>query len=143
MAKVKLTIEDAQARLDGKFPDSGVKLVTFDGVDRPCEVEQPDVGRCGFTRFNSALAYKSTQDLLYAMKRKVVGAEKAAREEQAVHNEVLADRLVVERVRLGFSRQEVADKLGIEKKLLMTYETAEAAIPADLLEKLAGFGYGV
>ncbi|MRN38596.1 hypothetical protein CRG49_000665 [Neisseria sp. N95_16] len=80
MAKLKVTFEEAQARLDNKFPDSGIKLLTFDGMDRGCELEHPEIGQCGFTRFTSVLAYSSTQDLLYAMKRKVVRARKAERE---------------------------------------------------------------
>lgn len=86
----------------------------------------------------AAIQYLGNKDKPKRRRRKA-----AQPEVRVVHDEALADRLVAERVRLNFSRQEIADRLAIEKPLLMAYETATELLPSNLLAQLAGYGYNI
>ncbi|MRN38595.1 DUF723 domain-containing protein [Neisseria sp. N95_16] len=86
----------------------------------------------------AAIQYLGNKDKPKRRRRKA-----AQPEIRVVHDEALADRLVAERVRLDFSRQEIADRLAIEKPLLMAYETATELLPSNLLAQMAGYGYNI
>ncbi|QEY24863.1 DUF723 domain-containing protein [Neisseria animalis] len=54
----RLTLEEAQAQVDAKFPDKGLILTSFEGVNRPVSFICPEHGEQTLSFFHSMLKTK-------------------------------------------------------------------------------------
>lgn len=60
----RLTLEDAQKRLEEKYPDSGVQLVEFYGTNNPCAFKLPSGKKVYYKRYYDALQAPTTEAFL-------------------------------------------------------------------------------
>ena len=63
-------------------------------------------------------------------------------DENAMMEEV-ADRLISERVRLGYSKADFAREIDITRNTLRTYEIAQSNIPSNILVRMGSLGVDV
>lgn len=146
----KVSLDDAQARLDIAFQDSGLKLKKFSGTSKSGTLLYGDE-ELPFSRYDNLFQRKDVNSLVESLRNYKLGLEARAVQpmmsisppEADPISEQIGDRLTAERVRLAYSRQDLATKLGVDLTTLKGYELGAYDLPAPLLAKLAQHGFDI